>query len=216
MKNPIVYILILIFAASCSPSTRIIGSWTSPEKDTAGYDDLFVAAVVDNVRIRQVVEDEMQNQLNSRNIQSRTSISAIKPDFWSSEELDKEAIIKIIGESKHDGILTMTLIDQTSEERYVPGAMMGGPMMMGPSWGWRGNFGGYWGMQHGLMMNPGYVVNDRKYFVEINLYDADSQQLVWSGQSKTINPESVDAFAPEFVKIVLNRMEQEGVIGQRQ
>mgnify|MGYP001627180184 CR=1 FL=1 len=216
MKNPIFYILILIFAASCSPSTRIIGSWTSPDKDTAGYDDLFVAAVVDNVQIRQVVEDEMQSQLNGRNIQSRTSISAIKPDFWSSEELDKDAIIKIIGESKHDGILTMTLIDQTSEERYVPGAMMGGPMMMGPSWGWRGNFGGYWGMQHGLMMNPGYVVNDRKYFVEINLYDADSQQLVWSGQSKTINPESVDAFAPEFVKIVLNRMEEEGVIGKRQ
>jgi hypothetical protein len=216
MKNPIFYILFLILAASCSPSTRIIGSWTSPDKDTSGYDDLFVAAVVDNVRIRQVVEDEMQSQLNSRNIQSRTSISAIKPDFWSSEDLDKEAIIKIIGESKHDGILTMTLIDQTSEERYVPGAMMGGPMMMGPSWGWRGNFGGYWGMQHGLMMNPGYIVNDRKYFVEINLYDADSEQLVWSGQSKTINPESVDAFAPEFVKIVLNRMEQEGVIGKKQ
>jgi hypothetical protein len=212
MKNTFLSVIILISTFSCSPSTKIIGSWTSEEKVSGGYDDIFIAAIVEDIRIRQAVEDEMQIQLRNKNIKSRTSISSIKPDFWSSKELDKDAIIKIIGENNQNGILTMTLIDRQSEQRYVPGAMVGGPMMMGPGWGMRGNFGGFWGMHHGMMMSPGHIVNDRKYFVEINLYDANTERLVWSGQSKTVNPTSLESFAPEFVKTVVNRMKEEGVL----
>jgi membrane carboxypeptidase/penicillin-binding protein len=36
--------------------------------------------------------------------------------------------------------------------------------------------------------------------------------LVWSAQSKTLNPTSLEKFSSEFAQVVLERMLEEGVI----
>jgi hypothetical protein len=207
------FFAILVFAAACSPATKITRSWTSPEKYQGGYNNLYVAAIIGDVTKRQAIEDDVRSKLSTIGISSTTSNATIRPNFWMSTDLDKNAMMNVIQQNGQDGIMTMTLIDVQDEQRYIPGAMMmGGPMMMGPGWGMGGNFGGFWGMNHGMMMTPGHIVNDRKYFIEINVYDVKSELLVWSAQSKTLNPTSLEKFSSEFAQVVLERMLEEGVI----
>ncbi|MCL6259852.1 hypothetical protein M3O96_12180 [Aquiflexum sp. TKW24L] len=209
----ILFFAIFAFAAACSPATKITRSWTSPDKYGGGYSNLYVAAIIGDVTKRQTIEDDVRSKLSTLGIRSTTSSATIRPNFWMSTDLDKNAMMNIVNQNGQDGIMTMTLIDVQDEQRYIPGAMMmGGPMMMGGGWGMGGNFGGHWGMNHGMMMTPGHIVNDRKYFIEINMYDVKSELLVWSAQSKTLNPTSMEKFSSEFAQVVLERMLEEGVI----
>lgn len=213
-KNLIYACTIFLLAISCSPATKITRSWTSPSKNPGGYNNLYVAAVIGDMAKRQSFENDVQRILANIGVNSTTSSSTIQPNFWMSTDLDKNAMMNIISQRGNDAIMTMTLIDVQNEQRYIPGAMMGGPMMWGPGWGMggAGGFGGFWGMHHGMMMTPGHIVNDRKYFVEINIYDVRSELLVWTGQSKTLNPSSMEKFSREFAEVVLERMMQENVI----
>jgi hypothetical protein len=215
MKKNIVYAFMIFLAVvSCSPATKITRSWTSPSKNPGGYKNLYLAAVIGDMAKRQSFENDVQKILGNIGINSTTSSATIQPNFWMSTDLDKNAMMNIIYQRGNDAIMTMTLIDVQNEQRYIPGAMMGGPMMWGPGWGMggAGGFGGFWGMHHGMMMTPGHIVNDRKYFVEINIYDVSSELLVWTGQSKTLNPSSMEKFSSEFAEVVLERMMKEGVI----
>ena len=212
MKKYLLFAIILIVSA-CSPATKITRSWSSPDKSNYGYNNLYVAVVIGDMTKRQIMEDDIQQKLNRLNIASTTSNSTIQPSFWMSTDLDKNSMMDVVYRSQKDAILTVNLIDVQNEQRYIPGAMMmGGPMMMGGGWGMGGNFGGHWGMNHGMMMTPGHIVNDRKYFIEINIYDTKSELLVWTAQSKTLNPASMEKFSSEFAEVVLERMLEEGVI----
>jgi len=217
MKKILVFAL-LIVAAACAPSTKITRSWTSPDKYQGGYKNLYVAAIIGDMTKRQVIEDDIRTKWASQRIQSVTSSATIRSNFWMSTDLDKNAMMNVINQNGQDGIMTITLIDVQDEQRYIPGTMMmggpmmGNPMMMGGGWGMHGNFGGFWGMNHGMMMTPGHIVNDRKYFIEIDIYDVKTELLVWSGQSKTLNPTSLEKFSAGFANVVLERMLEEGVI----
>lgn len=65
------------------------------------------------------------------------------------------------------------------------------------------------------MYDPGYYVTDKTYFLETNLYNAASGQLVWSAQSETVNPTSIDAFAEEYPEVLLERMVKDGLLVQQ-
>lgn len=211
MKKFLVF-AVLILASACAPSTKITRSWTSPDKYQGGYKNIYIAAIIGDITKRQVIEDDVSKKLADLGLKSVTSNSTIRPNFWMSTDLDKNAMMNVINQNGQDGIMTITLIDVQDEQRYIPGTMMGGPMMMGGGWGMQGNFGGHWGMNHGMMMTPGHIVNDRQYFIEIDIYDVKSELLVWSGQSKTLNPTSLEKFSAGFSKVVLERMLEEGVI----
>ncbi|RZS97648.1 hypothetical protein [Cecembia calidifontis] len=214
MKN-LPYLFALLILLGCAPSTKITGSWTSPDKNPEGYRSIFIAAVIDNMQTRQVVENDFKKKLAKLNISSETSSERIKPTFWESKEIDKEAIREIISQNGFDAILTMTLLEKHSEERYIPGTMVYNPMVLG-GWGWgrRGTYWGYWVYHYPMMASPGYIVNDNEYIIEINLYDAKTELLIWSAQSKTLNPDSLEKFASDFSTVVLEKMLEEGVLKQ--
>ena len=56
---PLAAILILLLLATCTSSTRITGSWKSPEA-TKTYQNIVVAALTENILARQKVETDMQ------------------------------------------------------------------------------------------------------------------------------------------------------------
>lgn len=211
-------VAVSVLVACASPATQITRSWSSPEKNTDGYKRLFVAAVVGDITKRQAIETNIDAELRKLNLSSTTSTSTIKPNFWQSTDLDKEAMLDVVRKNEKDAIVTVSLVDVKEEQRYIPGNMMAGrPMMRGPmigpgAWAGGANFGGFWGWNHSMMMTPGHVVNDKRYFMEINVYDTDSELLVWSAQSETLNPTSVETFSAEFSRIVIQRMRDDGVL----
>lgn len=206
--NLVLAILILAFVFGCSPSTKILGSWTSPTKPSSGYNSIFVTAITENLLARQQIENDIDKILEADGITAVSSFEIIPPGFMPSAA-NKDKVINAIKAGGHDAILTMALLDQTTETRYVPGSTMYAPMGYGRGYG---SFYGYYSYYGPTMYSPGYYDTDKKYYIEINLYDANTEELVWSSQSETTNPSSIESFAPEFAQIVVDQLIKDGLI----
>lgn len=83
----------LIVLGSSSPSVKILGSWTSPSMSTAGYEDIFVTALTENILARQTVEQDLDNLLNEKGVQAQSSFTILPPSFKSSG-VDKNEVLQ--------------------------------------------------------------------------------------------------------------------------
>lgn len=208
-KNNIVFtLLILALAFSCSPSSKIIGSWTGPDTPSEPYESIFVTGISSNLVARQTIENDINTHLKERGVTAVSSFDIIPPGFKATEE-NKEATLTAIKEGGSDAILTIALLDQTSETRYVPGTTMYSPMMYG---GYYGRFYGYYSYYNPVMYNPGYYSTDKTYYLEMNLYDVQTETLVWSAQSETTNPSSIETFSRTFSELVVHQLIKDGLI----
>jgi hypothetical protein len=195
-------ISILILLASCAPNTKIIGSWKSPGVGDKKYSDLFVMGISDNFIGRKTFEEDFQQILKEKGIKSIISVNVLNPNTRMNQ-IPTDEIVAAIQKEKADGVLTMTVIDQTSETRYVQGSAY-------PVGGY--GFRGYYGMYAPMAYSPGYYATDKSYFIEIKLFDVNSNELVWSAQSETVNPSNLESAAMTFSRVVVGRMIKDGVI----
>jgi len=208
-KTDLFLIAIILFAvASCSPSTKILGSWTSPSTPSEGYSSVFVTAITENIVNRSVFENDLDAILNAKNVEAESSFDII-PAGYKATEGDKERVLSEIKATGAEAVLTVALLDQTSETRYVPGTTTYSPMGYG---GYYGRFYGYYSYYNPVMYDPGYYTTDKNFYLEINLYDINTEELVWSAQSETTNPSSIETFSAAFSEIVVAQMLKDGVI----
>ena len=96
----------------------------------------------------------------------------------------KDEVLEMIRKNGQDGIITIALLDEKVETRYVPGTTYS-PMRYG---GYYGSFGGYYGYYGSTFYDPGYYTTDKSYIVETNLYDTGTETLAWSAQTETFDP----------------------------
>ena len=69
-------LVILTVMASCSPSTKIIGSWSSPDKPAASYSKLLVTGLTSNLVSRQAFEEELTATLNEDGFNAASTVES--------------------------------------------------------------------------------------------------------------------------------------------
>jgi hypothetical protein len=210
MKKIIPFLLILLGGLlSCGSSTEVTGSWKNPSANAKDIRNILVTALTHNTTARQTVENDLAEALRQQGFNATKSIDVLPPSFTEAKEPDKEALLDKIRGNNVDAILTVALIDKETENRYVPGSFGYEPV---PRFGYYGRFWGYYTNWYPTLYSPGYYTEDKIYFIETNLYDAASEDLLWSAQSETYNPNSLASFSKEFTSIVLTQMKNDGVI----
>jgi len=200
--------VLALLVASCSPSTKILGSWANPEKKAGGYQDVVIIGISESVISRQTFEDQIQKVLVQDGIKAANSSVIIPPGTKPSPE-EKDKFAQALKAQGHDAVLTVALLDQTQDTRYVPGTTTYAPMMYG---GYYRSYWGYYNRYSPMMYDPGYYTTDKSYYLEANLYDVETEQLVWSAQSETTNPANLEAFARTFAMVISDQMIKDGVI----
>jgi hypothetical protein len=187
---------------ACSPSTKIVGSWKSPEIGDKKYNDLFILALTDNFINRKTFEEDFSEILAVKGIKSLSSVNVLNPGT-KMQDINEDQIAAIIEKEGADGVITMGVIDQTSETRYVQGSAY-------PTGGY--GFRGYYGYYGGMAYSPGYYTTDKSYFIEIKLFDVKSGDMIWSAQSEISNPGNLESTAMTFSRVVVDRMMKDGVL----
>lgn len=208
---------LLVIAAGCRPSTQLTATWQAPELGDAPYGSIFLAATIDDMSLRQNMESEFARRLSDRNITTELSTQVFRPDFFDEGQPSRERLVELIQETGLESILTINLIDEEREERYVRGGggAMGPMFHPGGRFGYYGTFPGYynhWGGWGGMGFQQGYYTTDRRFFMETNLYDAETMELVWSAQSRTLNPDGDAQFAREYVDKIKAELRENGLI----
>jgi hypothetical protein len=209
MKRMLLLFFTISFLSACAPTTEITGSWKNPQVSQKQVSSILITSLTDKTNVRQTVEKDLTSALEQKSIKAIKSIDILPPSFTEGKEPDKDVLLDKIKGTEVDAILTVALIDKETENRYVPGTFDYRPMTR---FGYYGRFWGYYTQWYPTLYSPGYYTEDKVYFMETNLYDADTEELLWSAQSETYNPVSLSDFSKELSSIVLKKMESDGVL----
>lgn len=207
MKLKILLILLTpLLIIGCGPSTVITATWKSPASATKKYNRIMVAALTSNTIAKETVENEIAMVL-SNSATVLKSITEFPPDITNSDT-NKVIILNKVKDTNVDAILTVSLINKETESRYIPGRSPYDPL----GYSYYNSFWGYYSYIYPFAYNQGYYIQERTYFIETNLYDVETEKLVWSAQSKTYNPEDLKTFSKEFANIIVSRLKKDGIL----
>jgi hypothetical protein len=202
--------LLMVGIMSCGSATKITGSWINPDAKgkPSNNKSVFIASLSRNMEVRTKLEAALADEAAKHNIKAIKSTDYFTPEFYQNKPT-KEQLLSQIKKTGADAILTVTLINRESNTRYVPGSAGYAPM---PGFRWYGGFYSYYNYWYPYLYDPGYYVTDKTYFLETNLYDVDTEELIWSAQSQTVNPASIDQFVKDYPKKLVARMEKDGLL----
>lgn len=210
MKTKVLSFLCVIFLMSCGTNTQIVGAWTSQDIPAGkSYEKVFIAALTPNTNVQKAVEANLASAARQRGIEAATSGQTFVKSFTQENQPTKSELLDKVKAQNADAIFTVTLLDQESETRYVPGSTTYYPMSHG---GYYGNFYNYYNTMYPMTYDPGYYKTDKIYYLESNLYDAETEKLIWSAQSKTVNPSNIDSFARDYTQAMVDELIKDGVL----
>lgn len=201
-------VLSIVILSSCaSTSTVITGSWEKPDVEKK-YDNLIVEAFTPQVEVKEALQLQMTTELIENGIYAAINEKPLPPAPVEDDK-DRQDIMNGIKENGADGILTIAIIDKAAESRYTPGPGRYAPY---PRYPYYGSFWGYYDYWYPHFHRPGYYSLENVYYIETNIFDAESEELIWSAQSKTYESTNLETFSEDYAKEVVEEMIEDGII----
>jgi hypothetical protein len=209
MKTVSVVLLLVIICIACSTS-KITSTWKAENVNTTAYTKIMVLALTNEVErsLQTNMENHLVSDLKNLGYNAVSSLREYGPKAF--DKLDETAALDKLKNSGVDAVLTIVLLDKSRERSYVPGHIFYSP------YGYYYNrFWGYRTTLYHRIYEPGYYVTDTKYFWESNLYDMGTQKLIYSVQTQSFDPSNTETLGHEYGQLIVNRMQQEGVLSKK-
>jgi hypothetical protein len=188
---------LFLFGLSACNSTSVQTTWTAPDVSKISLKKVMVVATFPDSATRRSAEDDFKAQVTAT--QCVTSYSLLT----SVDELkDVKKVSAAMKAAGVDGIIVMRPISDKDRVNYIPGSPY-------PE-GYR-TFGGYYNQNYALSplyYDPGFITVDHIVKIETNIYEAAGERLIWSAETKSVNPgdlkqlitDAVSAIRAELVK----------------
>jgi hypothetical protein len=207
-KTQLSKVLTLLMAAftlaACNKTkTSIPLSWRNPGVEQTVFKKLFVIGVGENEGARRLFEDTFAKALAGQGTLAQASWGLLP----QSARLTEEQIRGAIEGGDFDGVLLSRMLSVDQEQEYVPGSAYTVPTTY---YGY--GYYGYYGSSFTTVHDPGYFKTNTTFRVETNLYSVATSDLVWSGQSQTLNPESLTDVIDSMTAAVARKLKEEGLI----
>jgi len=196
--------LFLLMLATACGTTRLVSSWKAPEVSDLKFNKVLVIGLMGNKdrNLREHVESIIVGQLQAKGINAGSAFAEYGPKTF--EELDETTAFNRLKNKGYDGAITVALLDKTKEKTYTPGMVGYYPMPY--------RFWGYYRSTYARVYEPGYYSVNNNFMLEGNLYDLSNDKLVYSAQTKSVNPASPESLAKEFSDKIFDDMSKKGVI----
>lgn len=197
----------MLIAAGCSSSSRITSSWKAENVQPREYKKVLVLGLmnVPDRTMREKMEMHLVGELKALGYNAVCACEEFGPKAF--DNMTEEAAVDELKNEGIDAVLTVVLLDKQKERRYEPGNIYYSP------YGYYYNR--FWGYRRTLFLRihePGYYVSDTKYFWESNLYEMPGQQLVYSVQTQSFNPDNADMLGNEYAKLIIKNMVKHNVL----
>jgi hypothetical protein len=160
---------------------------------------------VKNRELRVYLENHMAEDLSDMGYNARSATAVYGPK--SLNEKSEKEVIDLIRTDGYDAIITVTVLDIEKEDNYVRGTIDYWPGGI-----YYTRFGRYYTYWYQRVYQPGYYITSTKYLVEGNLFDVKTDKLVYSAQTETIDPGTLDNLGHNFSIRLLKNMKEKGVL----
>ena len=201
--QPLIVLIAGILLVSACANTKISQSWVDPDHKKV-YKDLLVIGVAESEQNRRAYESYFVEELKAIGVEAVASYKLIKSD----QKIDRETVGKAIDGLGIDGVLITHLLAVDEETIYRP-SMDYMPMYGG---GYYGGMYSYYPHVNTYVHRPGYYTTHETYTLETNLYDVETEELVWSARTRTFSPESVDEVIVDLTRLLIADLKDKKLI----
>lgn len=205
----VLLVLLATMLTGCGSSTRITGSWKSPETEQSPPGNVVVMTMTSNVVARRMSEFNMTSALKERGVDAVSSLEIFSPLFLNGQP-SRDEILNKLNEEKKEAVMTIALVDEETEQRYTPESS--DPYAPSSEFS---PFGAYYSTYYPTYYDPGYYTMSKVYYVQTNIYSVKSEKLIWSAQSKTYDPEDLEAATREFAREVVRKLQEDHIFSFR-
>ena len=199
-------IVVCIFLASCS-KTKFTKQWIDEDFDKEPYDDILILAVADKKGNRIDAEDFYVKKLSEAGINAIPSYDILP----KTEEITKESVGTAIDGLQLDAAIVMFATGITTEEYYIPARRFGVYAGYGYGHAHYGSFYNYYPHAYTYVWIPGYDNTHHVITLETSLFDLETGKMIWSGQSNTFAPDSVDEVIKSITELTIKEMKNKKI-----
>jgi len=192
-------LLVTLTLSSCQ-TTSLQSAWFDPNFTGGPMHRIAIVAVGVNFANRRVTEDVFAQRLRAVGVDGAAGWTVIPDEARETQEPFTAAVMK----SGAQGLLMVRLLGvDTRTQVTTTMVATTGPVWGGPAWG------GGWGT---TMVPVTQVSQSNLAIVETSLYDVATGRAVWSGNTQTLNPSSVQREVPGLADVIIGELRARGLI----
>src|SRR6478736_5553247 len=215
---------IIIIANSCSatkkPTMEVIASWVNKEavdslkKVNAGkVNSVFIVALTQNMSVRSAMENDLAAEATAHGIKPIRSLSVLTPVTGVPDSVIIQAFTRQVEKSGCDAVLIVSLLDSRSDTKYIPASSYSYDPYS--HYGYYGYYPTYYATTYSTISTPGYYVTDNTYYMESNLYNVASREILFSIQSKAVNPNDIEEASKKFATTLIDEIKANDMLKKR-
>ncbi len=215
--------MIILFSACAffawgQNASKLIGTWRQAGLDPQTFSRIGIVVFSPKMNTRATVEEKFEEAFQAKKVNGIGTFDVFplagQPEIFEgvSEEEIQTRVKNALDKFGMTGLLTIAVFDIQQEERYKagPSFTVSAPVYSAPAYGY--NYYQYFTYATATVSRPGYYETSSTYFLEYNLYDVQSDQLIWSAQSQTRDPKELDREAERMAKKVVKQLLKEEVL----
>ncbi len=193
-------LFVLFLLESCTTS-QITTSWKSNNAEVKLYKKVMVLGLIREAD--RTIQENMENHfVNDLKVLGYDAVSSLKE--YGPKAFDKMAEDEAIAKLKNSGIdavITIVLLDKEHERNYRPNNIYYSPFGYYNNWFW-----GYHNTLNRRIYEPGYFLENTKYFWESNLFDMTNQKLVYSVQTQSFDALNSESMGHHYGKMIVKNL----------
>ncbi|MCD8165216.1 MAG: hypothetical protein LUE93_03265 [Bacteroides sp.] len=152
---------------------------------------------------KDLIERNLVQDLSRNGANASTATSVFGPKGF--EGISERAIARKLKNSGFTSVLIVSLRAKDKELNYNPGSVYVSP--------YGGRYGGYYGRYRYAYDNfytPGYYTTSTEYLLDADLYSLATNQLIYSAQARSYDPNSRKSLAEDFSESIVNELKTQG------
>jgi hypothetical protein len=189
---------VLIMACA---GTKLTQTWVDEAHRGKPVSDILVIAITYKEEVRHSYEDKFVAQLKALGIDAVSSADVIP--IPADLKLEKDQILNVVKNFENDAVIITHMGGVEEKETYSPSTK-----------NYTGFYGYYDGL-HTLQSSPSFYTSHTLVRLVTNLYDVETEKLIWSGQSETKDPRSIDQTIDDVINLVIKDMQKKGLLSPK-
>jgi hypothetical protein len=213
-KNQFVFVIfIAVIFAACSPAKKSTGVWVNTEKiQGKSFENIFIIVMTADIEARVQLENDLAAVATSKGYKVVKSYEAMPADLKNPKTPSKEEIVNKVKVSGCDAVFVSSVLKKEEGVRYTPGTTAYTVM---PDYTYTGNYYGYYSHRQQTVSTPAYYSQDKTYFMQSNLYDVASEEIMWSVQSNVFKPSSLKSFSRSYTSSLISQLQKEKLLKEK-
>ena len=199
LKN-LALVMFTLTLGACS-STELTSVWVD-EINTRALNSILVVGISESPEKQKLYEDTFVTLLQKRGIDAKAGYT----EFLYDDAQTTDSILAQLQTVNTEALLVTHALGVDNESVYHP------PRMESVPHTYYDSFSGYYRTVYRYVHVPGYTSNHVVVRLETNLYDSATQELLWSAQSKSVDPASLEKLISELANEVTSELRATGFI----